>query len=68
MAGQGKIAVETTGIGDAGRIDITTQNFNISNQTEISASSFNSGQAGNINIKANNFNLEEDVTIMKGKI
>ncbi len=64
ITGQGKVAVETTGIGNAGSINITTQNFNISQQTEISASTFSSGEAGDINITANNFNLTEGATVI----
>ena len=56
--------METRGTGDAGSIDITTQNLNISNQTEISASTFSRGQAGDINITANNFNLKEGATVI----
>ncbi len=62
--GQGKVAVETTGIGNAGNINITTQNFNISQQTEISASTFSSGQAGSIFITADNFNLTEGAKVI----
>ena len=58
------MAVETTGTGDAGSINITSQNLNLSQQTEISASTFSSGRAGNINITADNFNLTEGATVI----
>ena len=64
ISGIGKVAVETTGIGNAGSINITTQNLNLSQQTEISASSFGTGLAGDINITANNFNLTEGATVI----
>ncbi|BAY60284.1 filamentous hemagglutinin outer membrane protein [Calothrix brevissima NIES-22] len=51
IAGNGKLAVESTGIGDAGNILITTQNLNINDGVKISASTMN-GQGGNININA----------------
>ncbi|WP_339377588.1 two-partner secretion domain-containing protein [Calothrix sp. NIES-2100] len=51
IAGKGKLAVESTGIGDAGNILITTQNLNINDGVKISASTMN-GQGGNININA----------------
>ncbi|MBK1987629.1 filamentous hemagglutinin N-terminal domain-containing protein [Sphaerospermopsis aphanizomenoides BCCUSP55] len=53
IAGQGKLAVESTGSGDAGNIFITTQNFNITDGVKISASTSNQGKGGNINLKAN---------------
>ena len=62
--------METTGTGDAGSINITSQNFNLSNQTEISASTIsdgqasNNGQAGDIKITANNFNLTKGATLI----
>ena len=64
ITGQGKVAVETRGTGDAGNININTQNFKIGKQTEISASTFSSGKAGDINITANNFNLEEGARVI----
>ncbi|MBD2354990.1 filamentous hemagglutinin N-terminal domain-containing protein [Tolypothrix sp. FACHB-123] len=51
ITGKGKLAVESTGIGDAGNILITTQNLNINDGVKISASTMN-GQGGNININA----------------
>ncbi|BAY67086.1 filamentous hemagglutinin outer membrane protein (plasmid) [Calothrix brevissima NIES-22] len=51
ITGKGKLAVESTGIGDAGNILITTQNLNINDGVKISAST-NNGQGGNININA----------------
>ena len=63
ITGQGKVAVETTGIGDAGSINITSQNFNISNQTEISASTLSSGRAGNINITTDTLTIKDGADI-----
>jgi filamentous hemagglutinin family protein len=56
IAGQGKLAVESTGTGDAGNISISTQNLNITDGVKISASTINSGKGGNINLNANKFN------------
>ncbi|WP_339377586.1 two-partner secretion domain-containing protein [Calothrix sp. NIES-2100] len=52
IAGSGKLAVESTGTGEAGNIQITTQNLNINDGVKISASTINSGQGGNININS----------------
>ncbi|MDZ8036082.1 MAG: filamentous hemagglutinin, partial [Nostoc sp. DedSLP04] len=54
IAGQGKLTVETKGTGEAGNIQITTQNLNIDDGVKISASTNNIGQSGNIQINANN--------------
>jgi filamentous hemagglutinin family protein len=53
ITGQGKLAVESTGTGNAGNIQITTQNLNITDGVKISASTSNTGKGGNININAN---------------
>ncbi|MEH2224468.1 beta strand repeat-containing protein [Nostoc sp.] len=54
IAGKGKLTVETTGIGDAGNIQITTQKLNINDGVKISASTNNIGKGGNIQVNANN--------------
>ncbi|MEA5575310.1 filamentous hemagglutinin N-terminal domain-containing protein [Anabaena sp. UHCC 0451] len=48
IAGQGKLAVESKGTGDAGNILITSQNLNLSDGVKISASTSGSGKGGNI--------------------
>ncbi|NJO65866.1 MAG: filamentous hemagglutinin N-terminal domain-containing protein, partial [Richelia sp. RM2_1_2] len=57
ISGQGKLAVETTGTGDAGNIEIDTQKLTLSDGVEISASTESSGKAGNITL-----NVSEDIT------
>ncbi|MDZ8134181.1 MAG: S-layer family protein [Nostoc sp. DedQUE04] len=54
IAGQGKLTVESTGTGEAGNIQITTQNLNINDGVKISASNNNIGKGGNIQVNANN--------------
>ncbi|MBD2730936.1 filamentous hemagglutinin N-terminal domain-containing protein [Nostoc sp. FACHB-892] len=54
VAGQGKLTVESTGTGDAGNIQILTQNLNINDGVKISASNNNTGKGGNIQVNANN--------------
>ncbi|MBD2569801.1 filamentous hemagglutinin N-terminal domain-containing protein [Anabaena lutea] len=51
IAGKGKLAVESKGIGDAGNIQITTQNLTLSDGVQISASTSGSGKGGNIIVK-----------------
>jgi filamentous hemagglutinin family protein len=58
ISGQGKLAVETTGTGDAGNIEITTQKLTLSDGTQISASTDSSGKAGNITLK-----VSENITL-----
>ena len=48
IIGQGKLAVESKGTGDAGNIQITSQNLNLSDGVKISASTSGSGKGGNI--------------------
>jgi len=58
ISGAGKLAVETTGAGDAGNIEIGTQKLTLSDGVQISASTESSGKAGNINLKVGeNINL-----------
>ncbi|MBD2569799.1 filamentous hemagglutinin N-terminal domain-containing protein [Anabaena lutea] len=55
IVGKGILAVESRGSGDAGSIQITSQNLKITDGVQISASTSGSGQGGNININTNNF-------------
>ncbi|AFY41246.1 filamentous hemagglutinin N-terminal domain-containing protein [Nostoc sp. PCC 7107] len=48
IQGEGRIIVETSGSGNAGRIDITAQTLNLANGVEISASTNGTGNAGDI--------------------
>jgi filamentous hemagglutinin family protein len=50
ISGQGKLAVETTGTGNAGNIEISTQKLTLSDGVQISASTDSSGKAGNITL------------------
>ncbi|AFZ35389.1 filamentous hemagglutinin family outer membrane protein [Stanieria cyanosphaera PCC 7437] len=54
--------VETGAIGNAGGIDITTVNLNLTNGGEIDASTFGQGDAGAVNIQAN------DILLNNGRI
>ncbi|BAZ53994.1 filamentous hemagglutinin outer membrane protein [Nostoc sp. NIES-4103] len=58
ISGQGKLAVETTGTGNAGNIEITTQKLTLSDGVQISASTNSSGKAGNIIL-----NVGENITL-----
>ncbi|MGF1490623.1 MAG: hypothetical protein ACFBSE_26320, partial [Prochloraceae cyanobacterium] len=60
----GKVAVETTGAGNAGNINIKTRNLNIAEGTKISATSENTGNAGNIEINVDNLNLNTGAKIV----
>ncbi|NES86349.1 MAG: S-layer family protein [Moorea sp. SIO2B7] len=60
---KGKLATETTGIGDAGNININTQKLTLTDGVEISASTRNSGNAGDININADYLNLTNGATV-----
>ncbi|MHC5748113.1 MAG: two-partner secretion domain-containing protein [Nostoc sp.] len=53
IAGLGKLTVESTGTGDAGNIQVTTQKLNINDGVKISASTNNIGKGGNIQVNAN---------------
>ena len=59
IRGKGKIAVETSGSGSAGTIDITTQNLTLADGLEISASTTGQGNAGNINLNTANLSLSQ---------
>jgi filamentous hemagglutinin family protein len=63
IAGEGKIAVETSSVGNAGSINITSQNLNISQGTQITASTTGEGAAGNIILNADSLTATEGGTI-----
>jgi filamentous hemagglutinin family protein len=58
ISGEGKLAVETTGTGNAGNIQINTQKFTLSDGVQISASTSSSGIAGNITLE-----VSENITL-----
>jgi large exoprotein involved in heme utilization and adhesion len=64
ISGEGKLAVETRGSGDAGSISITTENLNITNGVEISAATSGSGKGGNIHIYANTFTANNSAQVI----
>ncbi|GGA30808.1 CHAT domain-containing protein [Okeania sp. KiyG1] len=62
ISGEGRITVETEGAGNAGTIDIQTENLTIAENTEISASTSDSGDGGRININpTQTFQLEGQI-------
>jgi filamentous hemagglutinin family protein len=56
-------AVVEGAVGDAGGIDITTANLNLTNGGDISATTFGQGDAGTVNITANNLSLTDGARI-----
>ncbi len=52
ISGQGTLAVETTGTGNAGNIEISTQKLTLSDGVQISASSSSSGKGGSLTVNA----------------
>ncbi|MGD1808770.1 beta strand repeat-containing protein, partial [Dapis sp. BLCC M126] len=59
----GTIRVTTNNIGNAGEIQIETQNLTITDGISISASTTGVGDAGDIKINTNSFNLETGTSI-----
>ena len=57
IAGSGKLAVETSNIGNAGNMNFTTQQLTLKDGVEISASTSGIGKAGEIGINAEKFTL-----------
>ena len=56
--------VNTTGVGNAGGIDITTSSLFLTNGAQISSSTFGQGNAGNIDIQATGaVNISESVVL-----
>jgi filamentous hemagglutinin family protein len=59
LKGQGELSVKTTGSGDAGNLDIFTQNLTLSDGVQLLATTSNTGNGGNIGITADTINLTE---------
>ena len=54
IRGMGKISVDTKGRGDAGNIDIFTDNLTLTDGVELTATSTGNGKAGNIRVSLQN--------------
>ncbi|MDE5108657.1 MAG: filamentous hemagglutinin, partial [Trichodesmium sp. St17_bin3_1_1] len=63
LKGKGFIATEASGTGNAGTIEIETNNLRISNGVAISASTKNKGDAGQIKIDTTDFTLEKGTSL-----
>merc|ERR1712178_600476 len=63
ITGQGFIATKTSGTGNAGMIDIKTNNLRISNGVKINASTEDQGNAGEIKINTTDFTLEKGTSL-----
>ena len=63
ISGQGKLAVETTGTGNAGNIEIDTQKLTLSDRVEISAST-SGGAGGTIKVTANTFDATDGAKLL----
>ena len=67
IAGQGKLAVETTGLmdnaGKAGNITFTTKQLTLSDGVLVSASTSGRGKAGDIFVRADDFNISNGAQI-----
>ncbi|MDE5088714.1 MAG: filamentous hemagglutinin, partial [Trichodesmium sp. St16_bin2-tuft] len=63
IAGQGEIRVTTNNTGNAGTIEIKTQNLKTSDGVSITASTRGDGNAGAINIDTNTFELREGTSL-----
>ncbi|NEN88421.1 MAG: filamentous hemagglutinin N-terminal domain-containing protein, partial [Okeania sp. SIO3H1] len=62
ISGEGRITVETEGAGNAGTINIETENLTIAENTTISAATSDSGDGGSININpTETFQLEGQI-------
>ncbi|WP_143438432.1 filamentous hemagglutinin N-terminal domain-containing protein, partial [Hydrocoleum sp. CS-953] len=64
ITGDGKISVETTGTGNAGRIEIETGDLTIADGMDITASTTNTGNAGNIKIEASNIDIQNGSQVL----
>ncbi len=58
ISGEGKIAVETTGDGKAGIINLSTEELTLKEGVKVTASTFATGNSGNINLLADNIYLD----------
>jgi filamentous hemagglutinin family protein len=63
VAGNGKLAVETSGTGKAGNISFTTSQLTLTDGVLVSASTTGLGKAGDISVIANNFTLSNGAKI-----
>ncbi|AFY39955.1 filamentous hemagglutinin outer membrane protein [[Leptolyngbya] sp. PCC 7376] len=63
ISGAGLLSAETSSTGDAGNINITSQNLTLSEDVTISTSTAGSGNAGNIKLT-----VAEDLNILNSKI
>ncbi|UBF30427.1 filamentous hemagglutinin N-terminal domain-containing protein (plasmid) [Kovacikia minuta CCNUW1] len=63
LAGPGQLAVETSGMGNAGNITLTTEQLILQDGIEISASTSGSGKAGDIAIHANGFTISQGARV-----
>jgi filamentous hemagglutinin family protein len=64
IAGSGRLAVESSGSGNAGNITIATQQLTLKDGVAISASTSSSGKAGGISINAENFTLSGGTKVL----
>ena len=63
IRGEGQITVETSGRGNAGKIDITAQNLTLAEGLEVSASTIGEGNAGNITLNTQQLTLDNNSQI-----
>ncbi|GAB4345033.1 MAG: hypothetical protein OHK0047_38230 [Leptolyngbyaceae cyanobacterium] len=63
ITGSGKLAVETNSTGDAGNININTQQLTLTDGVQLSASTSGRGRAGDINITAKTVDLNRGAQI-----
>ncbi|TYQ28624.1 filamentous hemagglutinin N-terminal domain-containing protein [Pseudanabaena sp. UWO311] len=63
VAGNGKLAVETSGTGKAGNISFTTSQLTLTDGVLVSASTTGLGKAGDILVRANNFTISNGAKI-----
>ncbi|PSF35520.1 hypothetical protein C7H19_16020 [Aphanothece hegewaldii CCALA 016] len=59
ISGNGTIATETSGTGNAGTINLSANQLHLNQGVRISASTTGRGNAGNINLNANQINLQQ---------
>ena len=64
LAGKGKLAVETSGTGNAGNISFSTQQLTLTDGVSVSASTTGTGKAGDISVDANNFTLSNGAKLL----
>ncbi|MDX2253898.1 MAG: filamentous hemagglutinin N-terminal domain-containing protein, partial [Pseudanabaenaceae cyanobacterium bins.39] len=64
VAGNGKLAVETSGTGKAGNISFTTSQLTLTDGVTVSASTAGTGKAGDISANVNNFTISNGAKII----